>query len=178
MTASASTNGRASDRARVRDAMSWPALSLQVDHEINAGLALRLAAENAVHHLIVLNSAELVGIVCTCDLVQASPGSLVETLMTTKVVTVRDATRLWRAVARMDDYHVNCLPTLSHGAWGVLTRGDLERAGACERHHCFACRACHHLHAHPFYEAQWFCPDCLPAHDEFACWYDDHGGGD
>ena len=171
------TTGRPS-RARVRDAMSWPALALQLEAGTNVRRALTLADEHAVHHFLVLKTVELVGIVCTCDLVEASSGSLIETLMSTNVITVSDAAQLWRAAARMDDYHVNCLPTFSHGAWGVLTRGDLERAGACARLHCHACGACHHLHAHPFYDAQWFCPDCLPPHDELACWYDDHGGGD
>jgi CBS domain-containing protein len=163
----------------VRDVMSWPALA--VTPRFAAAYALRLAAEGGFHHLPVLDAGKLVGLVCTCDLLEAPPLATIAAVMSSPAITVRSTASLANALVLMEDNDVDCLPTHWLGAWGVVTRGDLCRAGACDdsdRPQCLACGSAHHVRRDPRDENQYVCIDCLhgDADRHVAIGYRDDGG--
>lgn len=162
---------------RVRDVMSWPAVV--VHPAMTTGFAAHVAREQGVHHFPVVLRGDLVGVICTCDLGRACAHEPVGAYMTPRVITISPNAALTEAVARMDDHGINCLPTLWRGGFGIVTRGDLVRYGACERRECFTCGTGHHVRRHPLYEDQWFCADCIePRSDPVGMLYDDQGDGD
>lgn len=128
---------------RVRHVMSWPALALSQVSSVE--LALRVAVDNRFHHFPVLRDGELVGVVCTCDLRDAPLAASVKRYMSRQRITVEPDASLKRAVELMDEEGVNCLPTRIHHTWGIITRRDLVRAGACVWHTCSRCGDIDHV---------------------------------
>ena len=120
--------GGVASTVRVRDVMSWPALTITAGTTV--GRAAKIAAEQGVHHLVVVRRGELMGVLCTCDLKEAPEAALVASRMTRRVIKVDAAAPLTLAAELMEDYDVGCLPSLWLGAWGIVTVGDLARTGA------------------------------------------------
>jgi len=90
-----------------------------------------------------------------------------------------DAT-LGEAVAAVATLQIGCLPVVSAGELvGIITRGDLRRAGIEESllgaHYCASCRSPHGVCADPRGVAE-FCLDCIER--ETSCSDDDIGTGD
>jgi len=82
----------------------------------------------------------------------------------------------------MTEFEVGCLPIVDeHGLRGVVTRGDLRRAGVEEAllgaSRCASCGSRHGVRPHPTLEAVEFCLDCLDRAMTPAD-YDELGGGD
>ena len=145
----------------VADVMTWPAVVVSAD--TRAQVASELAAAQALHHLPVTRDEYLVGIVCVCDLDEGDASAPVAALMSRRVVTVALTATLGDACALMLAREVGCLPVIAQGqVCGVVTRGDLARAGALDerdRARCLACGAHHHVRASE--GGLTFCLDCL-----------------
>ena len=146
---------------RVADAMTWPAVVVHTSAP--AAFAAELALAQRVHHLPVVDDDYLVGCLCLCDLRDADPSTPVRRWMSRSVATVVVTALLEQAATQMRARDVGCLPVVASGrVCGVVTRGDLVRAGAlepAERRICMACGTHHHVRSHLGGTA--FCSDCL-----------------
>lgn len=116
------------------------------------------ARTEGIRHLFVTDGTALVGLVCRCDLVTAMADGVgerpVRARMTRSLVVVRPDATLAEAARTMRTAHVGCLPVVWRGdLCGVITRGDLRRAGADESRLgarlCTACGSTHGVCAHP-----------------------------
>ncbi len=93
--------------------------------------AEELAVAEQVHHLLVVDDDELVGVICQCDL-SPRPRSL-------RMVAERMASSMWiaspmatlgEAVTVMREQRIGCLPVVEgEDLVGVVTRTDLARVG-------------------------------------------------
>ncbi len=136
-------------------------------HE-TADAALRIAEQHRVHHLLVVDAADLTGVVCQCDLADAMPGTRVSALMRSPVIWTSETDSLEQAADTMIQCGVGCLPVLDEQhRWlsGVLTRRDLRRAGALPGERgvdlCASCGTSHRLRAPDFPNLPVFCFSCL-----------------
>lgn len=159
--------------ARVADAMSWAPVT--VSPEAPALFAASLAASKGFSHLPVRAGDQLVGMLCTCDLWDASPRTIVAERMSVPVLVTEENETLRSAAARMKIHDVGCLPVVVAGRiYGILTRGDLRRAGLLRSDPvCVTCGSRHHVRGQ-------FCLECLDAVEPgpFFEHYVDIGGGD
>ena len=107
--------------------------------------AQRLAFENGIHHLLVLENGTLAGIICREDLRLAERGALVRDCMTSPVLCITPDTTLEEAVDIMGANDVDCLPVVT-GAFlvGIVTRDGLAMAGLDDPDEpaLMACTAC------------------------------------
>src|SRR3954468_20486425 len=92
--------------------------------------AQRLAFDNGVEHLLVLENGTLAGIICKEDLRLASRDSLVGECMSSPVLCIGPETTLDEAAQIMVEHEVSCLPVVT-GAFlvGIVTRAALATAG-------------------------------------------------
>jgi acetoin utilization protein AcuB len=125
--------------------------------------ALAVAREHGIEHLLVTESDNIVGLVCTCDLARARSDARVTSCMKSPVVTIDGAATLRRAAEEMHSRRVGSLPvTAGNLLVGIVTRTDLKRAGVPEDlflSPCISCGSTHHLS--PRGETVSFCMDCL-----------------
>ncbi len=124
---------------------------ITVADDLTAGAAFDLARRHNVHHLPVLRSGVLVGLVCTCNLEAAPPDARVEALMSQPAVTLdRDAT-LSDAARAMNAHDVGSVILLNGDQpFGIITRGDLLRVEPALEHQliksrCECCGLTRHL---------------------------------
>ncbi len=109
------------------------------------GRARRLAGEHHVHHLLVLEAGHLTGVVSQTDLSDQPDEGLVSTVMSLPILGVQATTSIQDAAELMEAKEIGFLPVSSGGLLlGVVSRGDLARAGAGKAG--LACDACgsHH----------------------------------
>ncbi|MSP60416.1 MAG: CBS domain-containing protein [Myxococcales bacterium] len=144
--------------------------------------ALRVAVDQGVHHLLVTRNDDLVGQVCAYDLAEAAPHARVADCMCWQVVTISVAAPLGEAAATMREHAVGCLPVLWRGVLlGVVTRGDLRRAGLPDEvlatMTCASCGGREHVRLDPRNEDLALCVECRERArpPEF---FEDLGGGD
>jgi CBS domain-containing protein len=92
--------------------------------------AKRLAFDNGIDHLLVLDNGTLAGIVCKGDLRAAARNALVADCMSSPVLCIGPDTTLAEAAQIMFDQHVSCLPVVT-GAFlvGIITRDALATVG-------------------------------------------------
>ena len=160
--------------AAVRHVVSWPAVNVKPEATVYAGLGL--FDTHQFHHLLVAKHGALLGILCRCDLLDAPMRGSVGDHMTRNVVWLLSDATLVRAKSLMDSNGVNALPVSDSGTWGIITRGDLVRAGVGDRPTCTACGATHHLRPHRLYEDEMLCRECrTPIGGELARSYLDLG---
>ena len=140
-----------------------------------------MTIRRSISHLPVVQNDELIGIVCACDLWEPGVGEQVQARMTAPVVTISAAASIEEAAERMRENDVGALPVMvSWRVCGILTLGDLTRAGAILGHErgpsCLACGSRHHVRG--IAEAA-FCLACTetPPRDVRGH-YQDLGGGD
>ena len=107
--------------------------------------AKRLARENGIEHLLVLDNGTLTGIVCGEDLRSAARDALVGECMSSPVLCVGPDTTLQDAVEIMAENDIGCLPVVT-GAFlvGMVTMEALTSAGLtedepAEAEKCVAC---------------------------------------
>ncbi len=137
-----------------------------------------LALRNGVRHLLVTDGGELVGMLCRCDLFAAGDRPVSER-MSTEVFAIDAGGSLGEAVAAMSALKIGCLPVFMQSmVVGILTRGDLRRAGVEESllgaRYCSSCRSPHGVRKHPRLDIE-FCLDCLAREHSDD---DELGGGD
>lgn len=116
-----------------------------------AGSALHVADTCGVRHLLVVERAELLGVLCTCDLVSCDPGTPVGRRMSIPPITIAWSAPLDLALSVMRAHGFACLPVLRQGSLtGVVTRRDLRRAGLdLAEPVCARCGANHHVRSEP-----------------------------
>jgi signal-transduction protein with cAMP-binding, CBS, and nucleotidyltransferase domain len=148
----------------IKDVMSWPAVV--VAPALSANIAIQQALQNGCHHLPVVLHADVLGVACTCDLAEAAPHEAVATRLRRRPVSISPTATLAEAAERMDDSGINSLVTLWRSCRGIVTRGDLVRAGVSRRRTCQSCAGGHHVRRHPRDQAFG------------RRFYDDLGGGD
>jgi CBS domain-containing protein len=92
--------------------------------------AQRLALENGIDHILVLDHGTLTGIVCKDDLRAAAQSARVADCMSSPVLCIGPDTTLEEAAQIMFDQRVSCLPVVT-GAFlvGIVTRAALATAG-------------------------------------------------
>jgi CBS domain-containing protein len=148
--------------------------------EVTPGTSLQAAEELATHagvrHLVVLRRGRLVGVLCRCDLVAPHAGDeTVASRMRHPVTTVGASTTLAEALETMNRDHIGCVPVVECGLLlGILTRGDLRRAGFPEEalgaDRCAACGSYHGVTSTERSGAAEFCIECFerarPASDD------------
>jgi CBS domain-containing protein len=133
--------------------------------------ARRLAFENGIDHLLVLDNGTLTGIVCREDLRTAERTAFVGECMSSPVLCIGPDTTLDEAAQIMVEQHVSCLPVVT-GAFlvGIVTRDALATVGlAGERRPaaklvCSACGADHEddkVRRDPRSGGIPLCVDCL-----------------
>jgi CBS domain-containing protein len=163
------------EREVVADVMSWPATFVSSDTAVRE--ALDIAEENGQSHLLVVDEEDLLGVACTCDLWDAGPTDPVSRWMSTPPLTVDSHVTLARAAELMERGRVGCLAVTGHHLHGIVTRGDLERAGALlDRPRCTSCGSKHHVRQ---VGSDWlgFCMECLRRPPrEIRHLYEDFGG--
>ena len=109
--------------------------------------ARRLALDNGIEHLLVLDNGTLAGIVCKDDLRHASRDSLVGECMSSPVLCIGPDTTLEEAAQIMSEQEISCLPVVT-GAFlvGIITRAALATVGLASPEAGFsprlACSAC------------------------------------
>ncbi len=160
---------------RIADIISWPAVTVSPAHTVAD--TCRLLDAGGSHHLPVLSGGEVAGMLCICDLRLALPRDRVASWMSPRAISIDGAAPVEAALVSMDEFRINALPVPWRGSWGIVTRGDLARAGLCERQSCMACGSTHHVRRHDR-GAMWFCLDCLDPRDEALSPYRDVGIGD
>ena len=133
-----------------------------------------------VRHLFVVDEGKLVGVLCRCDLYpEPEEHEGVAARMASHVYALDPTSTLGEAAAAMKTLEVGCLPVVHKGRpIGVVTRGDLRRAGVPEpalgAHCCLECGSVHGVRtdAHSGLE---YCLDCI---DLFTALGNDYGEGD
>lgn len=93
--------------------------------------AEELAIQEGIHHLLVVDSDELVGVICRCDLSPRPRSSrTVGERMASSMWIASPTATLGEAVSVMRDQRIGCLPVVEgEDLVGVVTRTDLARVG-------------------------------------------------
>jgi CBS domain-containing protein len=112
----------------VAEAMTRSLVAVRPEDDMER--ARRIADRTGVHHLLVMDSENLVGILCLCDLDEAPGGAAVSEWMSVPVLTIRPDATLADAADTMSECAVGCLPVVTGGLiLGVLSQEELARAG-------------------------------------------------
>jgi CBS domain-containing protein len=131
--------------------------------------ARRLAFDNGIEHLLVLDNGTLAGIVCKDDLRHASRDALVGECMSSPVLCIPPDTTLEEAAQIMLEQDVSCLPVVT-GAFlvGMITRAGLATAGlgggeaaTAKQERCTACGSREKVRRDPRAGGIPLCNDCL-----------------
>lgn len=156
-----------SDRVRTRpviEAMS--AAPVTVEPDMRVDVAARIADEEGIHHLLVVARERLLGEVCEFDLEAAEPDALVAECMRSPVLTIAFDATLGDAADAMRAHAVGCLPVMwGDQLVGIVTRGDLRRAGMSPETllppACMCCKTTTHVRIDPHHSEVTFCVECL-----------------
>jgi CBS domain-containing protein len=150
---------------RVFDIMSRAAVV--VDAASSASDARALADERKVHHVLVIDGEIIVGVLSRCDLDWAFDTDPVTRCMKVPVALIQPDNGLELAVELLRSQRVGCLPVVDilGRLLGVVTRGDLRRAGTLAGERgidcCASCGASHCLFSADGPDTPAFCCGCL-----------------
>jgi len=130
---------------RVEDVAS--ASLVTVARATTAAVALHVAATCRLRHLLVVEAAELLGVLCTCDIEACEPSTPVGRRMSVPAITIASSAPLDLALGVMRSHAIACLPVLRNGSLtGVVTRRDLRTAGhVLADPRCARCGDDHHV---------------------------------
>lgn len=116
---------------------------VEVGPDQTAEEARSLAGATGAQHLLVMDQGILVGILCRCDLDEASAGAPVSDRMSVPVMTIRPDATVRDAGTTMADCGVGCLPVVVGGLiLGTISQAELGRHGTRRRRPDIGCR-CH-----------------------------------
>ena len=147
------------------------------------GEAQAIARERRIHHMLVVDEEDVVGVVSVGDFQSASENVRVAERMQSPVLTIEQAATLHDAANLLRERHVGFLPVVSgEQIVGVVTRGDLLRAGLSTEEVlgddiCASCRVYHNVHHRRAGGEVQFCEDCLDRATSDGDAFD-IGGGD
>lgn len=128
---------------KVRQCMTSPAISVTPNTTLHE--AKKIMLEHHIRHLPVIKNQELVGILSSGDVRRASPSDatslsvwelnylweqiLVESSMTTKVISVHPDTPVLEAARLLAEHRFGCLPVVDANKHlqGILTEIDILR---------------------------------------------------
>ena len=138
--------------------------------------------DEQIHHLLVLDQGDLVGVTCLYDLREADPEGTVADCMTTPVACISADASLQAALDIMHLRGIGALPIVAGGRLlGIITRGDLRKAGIpaeeVAKLVCDACGSHHHVQMHPRMENVAICHECFDRAHPPEPW-EDVGVGD
>jgi acetoin utilization protein AcuB len=130
--------------------------------------ARRLAFDNGIDHLLVLENGTLAGIVCKDDLRFAARNALVSECMSSPVLCIAPDTTLREAAQIMVEQNVSCLPVVT-GTFlvGMVTRDALATAGLGQEGRenlpsaCVACGSKEKVRRDPRASGIPLCAECL-----------------
>ena len=148
----------------VRNVMTSPVITI-APHTLCVHAEL-LATATRIHHLPVTQGGRVLGMMCLCDLWSAGSDAVAAEVMTTTPTTIPSHAPLMAAVDAIRDLRLGCLPVVDgEDLVGIITRGDLGRAGLLEREPatrvCAACGALHHVHRLLCGNTVAFCMECI-----------------
>jgi CBS domain-containing protein len=147
----------------VADVMGTELFTLTPDTVVAS--AQRLAFDNGVQHMLVLDGATLTGIVCDEDLRTAARDALVGEFMRTPVLCIAPDTTLDEAVELMEEHGVSCLPVVEGTELlGIVTREGLAILSGqpkAEATVCVACGGVEKVRRDPRAGMLALCADCL-----------------
>ena len=151
----------------VKSVMSLANSVLTIEPFASVSVADEFARTRGVRHLMVESNGSFIGLVCRCDFVGAGREDTVARHMTRRVLVVEPETSMGAAAALMAEYGVGCLPVLQGDKLrGVVTRGDLRRAGVEEEwlgaRACSRCGSRRGVCVHP--QRQDACELCFDCH--------------
>lgn len=142
------------------EVMHAPVLAIPPDMRVMD--ALQFADRHSIHHLPIRVDGALVGLVCTCDLLECDPRAPVSSAMHPPVTIERSASCRQAAEVAAQDGVGSLLVTDDSGVVGIVTRGDLMRSGveppAGENWCCAFCGSTSHLRADR--RGRPICMDC------------------
>jgi acetoin utilization protein AcuB len=151
----------------VEDLMTLESELVTVSPSTRVSEADNTARENAIRHLLVVEAGKLVGVLCRCDLIEeaAHDETVAERANHCPWTIGPDAT-LGQAARLMRDRQVGMLPVIARRELlGVVTRGDLRRAGVADAllggEQCASCSSRSGVFAHPTFQNVNICLDCL-----------------
>jgi CBS domain-containing protein len=150
---------------RVVEVMGTELFTLTPDTVVAS--AQRLAFDNGIRHMLVLDGGTLTGIVCDEDLRTAARDSLVGEFMRTPVLCIAPDTTLDEAAELMEEHGVSCLPVVRGTALvGIITREGLASlSGApdtkADADVCVACGSTEKVRRDPWAGMVALCADCL-----------------
>jgi signal-transduction protein with cAMP-binding, CBS, and nucleotidyltransferase domain len=132
-----------------------------------------------VHHFPIVVGGKVVGIVCTCDLLEASPDAAASGWGRHDVAMLDRTATAEQAATLMRDQEVGSVVLMeSSELCGIVTREDLASdptlALTLDEGHCSACGTRKHLRRGP--NEMFLCADCSQR-ARADSWYDT-GGGD
>jgi CBS domain-containing protein len=132
-----------------------------------------------VHHFPIVSGGKVVGIICTCDLLEAQPDAEVSGWARRDVATLEPTATAQQAATLMRNQEVGSVVIVeSSHLRGIVTREDLASdpslALTLEEGHCSACGTRKHLRRGP--NELFLCDDCSQR-ARADSWYDT-GGGD
>jgi signal-transduction protein with cAMP-binding, CBS, and nucleotidyltransferase domain len=143
--------------------------------------AMALAQENRIHHIPIVQSGKLLGLVCVCDLKEVNPNVRVLQLARRNVITAPpDCSAVDVARLMMTNAVGSVVICNRDGVWGIVTRKDLAETGPdlaalLAEDVCAACGAREHLRLGP--EDTFLCAEC--ATRASTChWYDETAATD
>jgi len=126
--------------------------------------AAALFERESTHYLFVVDRGELVGVLCSCGLIEV--GVAVQRYMSRPVLCVPKSTHVAGAAASMRENGFGCLPIVDGGrVVGLVERADFRKAGlpfeavSC-RPPCAACGSDQHVRPWNELEDLGFCFDC------------------
>ena len=167
----------------VEEVMTLAGALVTVSPHAPVARALDTATVAEARHLVVADGEEVIGVVCRCDLQPpVAPGETVRDRMSGVPWAIDQAASLGEALTVMREEHIGMLLVVRGDELaGVLTRGDLRRAGAPEEllgaDHCVSCGSAHGVVEHGRLSRLPMCLECC----ERACdpvVDDELGGGD
>jgi predicted transcriptional regulator len=146
----------------VKNAMTHTVIG--VTPSMSVADALELARDRGVSHLPVVDQGKPLGVVCTCDLEDASLKTDVSAIMHAPPVGVTPEETLAEAATSMASSGVGSLLVLKGSELvGILTRSEIEQAGLAEaafgERRCSSCGTFHHVKLDERC-GYWLCTGC------------------
>jgi CBS domain-containing protein len=122
------------DRDKVEDLMTLESQLVSISPSLTLLEAEQVANDNELQHLLVVEEGRLMGILNRCELNEEEFGlNTISDRVSLCPWTISPTTTLAQAAQLMVDRHVNILPVVANReVLGVVTRGDLRRAGVLD----------------------------------------------